>query len=115
MNTVLAMLSVSGGGGGGGGTLKIYWWGVPRLRHRHGVLGTGTSRKGGGVLGTDTSRKRGVLVTDVAQKGVLGSSFINYPYFFSCQHDQLVGVCSDRLKRGVLGTGQARKKRGGGS
>ena len=42
---------------------------------------------------------------------------------FSCQHDQLVGVYSDRLKnrglrhgsgqkRGVLGTGQARKKGG---
>ena len=42
---------------------------------------------------------------------------------FSCQYDQLVGVYSDRLKnrglrhgsvqkRGVLGTGQARKKGG---
>ena len=41
---------------------------------------------------------------------------------FSCQHDQLVGVHSDRLKnwcprhgsgkKGVLGTGQARKKGG---
>ena len=48
------------------------------------------------------------------------------PLPFSCQHDQLVGVYSDRLKKrgrrhgsgskkggGVLGTGPARKKGGG--
>ena len=50
---------------------------------KRGILGTGTGRKKGGVLGTGTSRKRGVLrtglvkktilVTDVAQKGVLGA------------------------------------------
>ena len=51
---------------------------------KRGVLGTGTSRKRG-VLCTDTSRQRGggvlrtglvtktILVTDVAQKGVLGA------------------------------------------
>ena len=33
----------------------------------------------------------------VAQKGVLGAYlFINF--IFTCQHDQLVGVCSGRLK-----------------
>ena len=87
------------------------------LRHGHewkkGVLGTGTSRKRG---------KKTILVTDVAQKGVLGA-YLLITLTFSCQHDQLVGVYSDRLKnrglrhgsgqkRGVLGTGQARKKGG---
>ena len=138
---------------GGGGALSIYTGGcVPQhiqkggLRHGHnpkkgglrhgyntkrGVLGTATSRKRG-VLGTGTSQKRRVsrtglvkktiLVTDVAQKGVLGA-YLLITLTFSCQHDQLVGVYSDRLKnrglrhgsglkRGVLGTGPARKKGG---
>ena len=65
------------------------------LRHgttqNRGVLGTGTSRKRG-VLGTGTSRKRGVLrtglvkktilVTDVAQKGVLGAYLLITLTFF---------------------------------
>ena len=139
--------------GGGGGTLNIYWWGCAAAHPKRGVLGTGTTQKRGvlgtgttqkrgvlgtgtsrkrGVLGTGTSRKRGVLrtglvkktilVTDVAQKGVLGA-YLLINLTFSCQHDQLVGVYSDRLKnrglrhgsglkRGVLGTGQARKKGG---
>ena len=48
------------------------------LRHGHnpkrGVLGTGTSKQGegGGVLRTGLV-KRTILVTDVAQKGVLGA------------------------------------------
>ena len=94
------------------------------LRHGHewkkGVLGTGTSRKRG-VLRTGLVKKT-ILVTDVAQKGVLGA-YLLITLTFSCQHDQLVGVYSDRLKnrglrhgsgqkRGVLGTGQARKKGG---
>ena len=136
-----------------GGTLNIYWWGCAAAHPKRGVLGTGTTQKRGvlgtgttqkrgvlgtgtsrkrGVLGTGTSRKRGVLrtglvkntilVTDVAQKGVLGA-YLLITLTFSCQHDQLVGVYSDRLKnrslrhgsgqkRGVLGTGQARKKGG---
>ena len=85
------------------------------LRHGHnpkrGVLGTGTTQKRGvlgtgtsgkkGVLGTGTSRKRGVLrtglvkktilVTDVAQRGVLGA-YLLITLTFSCQNDQLVGV-----------------------
>ena len=63
------------------------------LRHGHnpkkrGVLGTGTSRKRGGGLRHGHESKKGglkywsckktILVTDVAQKGVL---FINYTYF----------------------------------
>ena len=50
-------------------------------------------------------------------------AYLSITLTFSCQHDQLVGVYSDRLKnrglrhgsgqkRGVLGTGQARKKGG---
>ena len=142
-----------GGEARGGGTLNIYWWGCATAHPKRGVLGTGTTQKRGvlgtgttqkrGVLGTGTSRKRGVLgtgtsrkrrvlrtglvkktilVTDVAQKGVLGA-YLLITLTFSCQHDQLVGVYSDRLKnrglrhgsglkRGVLGTGQARKKGG---
>ena len=48
--------------------------------------------KGGGVLGTGKTQKREVLrtglvkkrilVTNVAQNGVLGSLFINFLYFF---------------------------------
>ena len=93
------------------------------LRHGHesrGVLGT-SRKKGGGVLRTGLVTKT-ILVTDVAQKGVLGA-YLLITLTFSCQHDQLVGVYSDRLKyrglrhgsgpkRGVLGTGQARKKGG---
>ena len=94
------------------------------LRHGHewknGVLGTGMSRKRG-VLRTGLVKKT-ILVTDVAQKGVLGA-YLLITLTFSCQHDQLVGVYSDRLKnrghrhgsgpkRGVLGPGQARKKGG---
>ena len=88
--------------GGGGGHSQCILVGVCRSTskkggHRHGhnpkkgVLGTAQPKKRG-VLGTGTSRKRGVLrtgivkktilVTDVAQKGVFGSLFINYPYFF---------------------------------
>ena len=138
---------------GGGGTLNIYWWGCAAAHPKRGVLGTGTTQKRGvlgtgttqkrgvlgtgtsrkgGVLGTGTSRKRGVLrtglvkktilVTDVAQKEVLGA-YLLITLTFSCQHDQLVGFYSDRLKNrglrhgsglksGVLGTGQARKKGG---
>ena len=82
---------------------------VPRgcvLQHiKCGVLGTNTNTKagsqvraspekwgrGGGVLGTGKTRERGinkwylkerVLVTDVEQKGVIGSLFINYLYFY---------------------------------
>ena len=121
--------------GGGGGLRHGHNPKKGGLRHgyntKRGVLGTGTSRKRG-VLGTGTSRKRWVsrtglvkktiLVTDVAQKGVLGA-YLLITLTFSCQHDQLVGVYSDRLKnrglrhgsglkRGVLGTGPARKKGG---
>ena len=56
------------------------------------------------------------------KKGVLGA-YLLITVTFSCQHDQLVGVYSDRLKnrglrhrsgkkRGVLGMGQSQKKGG---
>ena len=56
-------------------------------------------------------------------KRVFFGAYLLITLTFSCQHDQLVGVYSDRLKnrglrhgsgqkRGVLGTGQARKKGG---
>ena len=77
----------------------------------------GTSRKRG-VLGTGTSRKRGVLrtglvkntilVTDVAQKGFLGA-YVLITLTFSCQHDQLVGVYSDRLTNRGLRHGSGQK------
>ena len=53
------------------------------LRHiKRGVLGTSTTREGGGgVLRTGHVKKK-ILVTDVAQQGVLVSLFINYLYFF---------------------------------
>ena len=55
------------------------------LRHGHnlkrGVLGTGTSRKGGGVLRTGLVKKT-ILVTDVAQKGVLGAYLLITLTFF---------------------------------
>ena len=88
----------------------------------------GTTRKKGGLR--NWSCQTYDLITDVAQKGVLAGYLskrgfwqviYQLPLLFSCQHDQLVGVYSDRLKRGVsgsgskrevLGTGQARKKGG---
>ena len=74
------------------------------LRHGHNPKRGGGLRHGynpkKGVLGTGTSRKRGflraglvkktILVTDVAQKGVLGV-YLLITLIFSCQHDQLVG------------------------
>ena len=50
-----------------------------------------------------------MLGTEVAQKGVLGA-YLFIIFTFTCQNDQLVGVCSGRLKRGVLGAGKARKR-----
>ena len=47
-----------------------------------------------------------MLGTEVAQKGVLGADLFII-FTFTCQYDQLVGVCSGRLKRGVLGAGTA--------
>ena len=138
---------------GGGGTLNIYWWGCAAAHPKRGVLGTGPTQKKGGLRhgynpkngglkhGHESKKwgprhghesKKGVLrtglvkntilVTDVAKKGVLGA-YLLITLTFSCQHDQLVGVYSDRLKirglrhgsgqkRGVLGTSQARKRGG---
>ena len=129
--------------GGGGGHSQCILVGVCRstskkggLRHgynpkkgglRHGYnpkkggLRHGREWEKGGVLRTGLVKKT-IFVTDVAQKGVLGA-YLLITLTFSCQHDQLVGVYSDRLKnrslrhgsgqkRGVLGTGQARKKWG---
>ena len=82
-----------------------------------GVLGTGTTQKRG-VLGTGTSRKRGVLRTGLVKRVILINQAAQNPLLwayllitltFSCQHDQLVGVYSDRQKRGVLGTGQIKQ------
>ena len=55
-----------------------------------------------------------VLGTEVAQKGVLWTlglgSLLFIIFTFIWQHDQLVGVCSGRLKKGglSLGLGQVR-------
>ena len=68
------------------------------LRHGH------ESKKGGLV-------KKTILVTDVAQKGVLGA-YLLITLTFSCQHDQLVGVYSDRLKNRGLRHGSGSKKGG---
>ena len=52
---------------------------------------------------------------EVAQKGVLGA-YLFIVFAFTCQYGQLVGVCSGRLKKGVLcadtvlGAGPARKR-----
>ena len=104
--------------GGGGGTLIIYWWGVPQHIQKEGVFKARTQPKkgslrhvheskrggggGGGVSRTGLVKKT-ILVTDVAQKGVLLITLT-----FSCQHDQLV----DRLKKRGLRPGSGKKKRG---
>ena len=59
---------------------------------------------GGGISRTGLVKKT-ILVTDVAQKGVLGA-YLLITLTFSCQHDQLV----DRLKKRVLGTVQIKKE-----
>ena len=58
---------------------------------------------GGGISRTGLVKKT-ILVTDVAQRGVLGA-YLLITLNFSCQHDQLV----DSLKRGVLGTVQVKR------
>ena len=64
-----------------------------------------------GVLGTSTTRKRG---NEVAQKGVLGA-YLYIIFTFTSQYDQLVGVCSGRLKRGGgLSLVRAQQEKGGG-
>ena len=73
------------------------------LRHEHEL-----KKKWGGGLAEKT-----ILITDVAQKGGFGSLFINYLYFLSCKHDQLVGVYSDRLKKRGLRHGSGSKGGGG--
>ena len=65
--------------------------------------------KGGGALGASTTRKKGEFGTgfvkgrvsgiEVGQKGVLGT-YLFIIFTFTCQHDQLMGVCSGRLKKG---------------
>ena len=73
---------------------------------KRGVLATGTSRKwgGGGVSRTGLVKKT-IIVTDVAQKGVLGA-YLLITLTFSCQHDQLV----DRLKKRGLRHGSGKKR-----
>ena len=44
--------------------------------------------------------------------GVLGA-YLFIIFTFTCQHDQLVGVCSGRLKKGGLRCGSNSKKGGG--
>ena len=116
----------------GGGTRDIYWWGCAlahqkkgglRCRHspKRGVLGAGTAQKKGGFRCGNNQKKVGlrhvynpkkgefrtdfvkerVLGTEVAQKGVLGA-YLFIIFTFTCQYDQLVGVCSGRLKKGGL-------------
>ena len=52
-----------------------------------------------------------VLGTEVAQKGVLGA-YLFIILTFTCQYDQLVGVCSGRLQKGGLRCGHNWKKGG---
>ena len=54
---------------------------------------------------TDFVKER-VLGTEVAQKGVLGA-YLFIIFTFTCQYDQLVGVCSGRLKKGGLRCGHS--------
>ena len=62
-----------------------------------------------GVLRTGLVKKT-ILVTDVAQKRVLGT-YLLITLTFSYQHDQLVGVYSDRLKNRGLRHGLGQKRR----
>ena len=81
------------------------------LRHGHeskkGGLRHGHESKKGGLKRTGLV-KNTILVTDVAQKGVLGA-YLLIALTFSCQHDQLVGVYSDRLKNRGLRHGSGKK------
>ena len=52
-----------------------------------------------------------MLGTEVAQKGVLGA-YVFIIFTFTCQYDQLVGVCSGRLKRGGIRYRHSSKKGG---
>ena len=58
-----------------------------------------------GEFRTDFVKER-VLGTDVVQKGVLGA-YLFIIFTFTCQYDQLVGVCSGRLKKGGLRCGHS--------
>ena len=61
-----------------------------------------------GEFKTDFVKER-VLGTEVAQnmqKGVLGA-YLFIIFTFTCQYDQLVGVCSGRLKKGGLRCGHS--------
>ena len=58
-----------------------------------------------GVLRTGLVKKT-ILETDVAQKGVLGAYLL---ITFTCQHDQLMGVYSDRPKKRGLRHGSGKK------
>ena len=58
-----------------------------------------------GEFRTDFVKER-VLGTAVAQKGVLGA-YLFIIFTFTCQYDQLVGVCSGRLKKGGLRCGHS--------
>ena len=72
------------GGGGNSEYIPVGCDTAHRLRHGHepkkGGLKNGCNSEKG-VLRTGLAKKR-ILVTDVAQKGVIGSLFINYLYFF---------------------------------
>ena len=57
----------------------------------------GHESKKGGLK--NWSCKKTILVTDVAQKGVLGA-YLLITLLFSCQHDQLVGIYPDYKKEG---------------
>ena len=86
---------------------------------KKGVLGVGTAQKRG-VLGAGTTKKGGIRCVYSPKKGEFRNGFVKRVlgaylfiiFTFTCQHDQLVGVCSGRLKRNVpvLGAGTARKR-----
>ena len=128
------MILPRGGGGGYSGYILVgVCPGTPKkggLRCGHspkrGVLGAGTAKKKGGLRCGRNQKKGGlrhvynpkngesrtdfvkerVLGTEVAQKGVL-RAYLFIIFTFTCQYDQLVGVCSGRLKKGGLRCGHS--------
>ena len=93
--------------GGGGGTRDIYWWGCALAHQKRGVLCAGTAPKKGGLMCGHNQNKGGLrhvynpkkweFRTDLVKRV---GAYLFIIFTFTCQYDQLVGVCSGRLKRG---------------
>ena len=54
---------------------------------------------GGGLKNLPCTKEDLSKLTDVAQKGVIGGGYLLITFSLSCQHDQLMGVCSDRIQK----------------